>query len=83
MFIRRSDKRKSGRSHCYWALVASYRTERGVRQRIVGYIGDVTGRQARQYKQLVERCDSIQQDFFSPEALPEIALIETRKTHTE
>jgi transposase len=83
MFIRRINKRKSGKSHYYWALVESYRTERGVRQRIVGYIGDVTGRQARQYKQLVEQCDSVQQDFFSPEELPEIAAIETRKTRTE
>ena len=83
MFIRRINKRKSGKSRYYWALVESYRTERGVRQRIVGYIGDVTGRQAGQYKQLVERCDSVQQDFFSPEELPEIATIETRKSHTE
>ncbi len=83
MFIRKINIKKSGKNHYYWALVESYRTERGVRQRIVGYIGDVTGRQARQYKQIVERCDSTQQDFFSPEELPEQATIETRKTRTE
>jgi hypothetical protein len=83
MFIRRIKIKKSGKNHYYWALVESYRTERGVRQRIVGYIGDVTGRKAKQYKQAVERCDSYQQDFFSPEELPEHSTIETRKTRTE
>lgn len=83
MFLRRINIKKSGKNHYYWALVESYRTERGVRQRIVGYIGDVSGKKAKRYKQAVERCDSYQQDFLSPEELPEQALIETRKTRTE
>ena len=83
MFLRRINKRKNGKNHYYWALVESYRTEQGVRQRIVGYIGDVTGKKAKQYKQAIERCDSYQQDFLSPEELPEHCTIETRKTRTE
>jgi len=83
MFIRRLKIKKSGKSHYYWALVESYRTDRGVRQRIVGYIGDVSGSKARRIKQSVERCDSFQQDFFSEEELPEHVEIEARKTRTE
>jgi len=83
MFLRRINRKKSGKNHYYWALVESYRTEKGVRQRIVGYIGDVSHRKAKALKKSTERCDSFQQDFFSPEELPEIAQIQPRKTRTE
>lgn len=39
MFIRPCYKRKNGKKHAYWALVESYRTERGPRQRVVAYLG--------------------------------------------
>lgn len=39
MFIRPCYKRKNGKKHAYWALVESYRTERGPRQRVVSYLG--------------------------------------------
>jgi transposase len=41
MFIRQCYRRKSGKRHAYWALVESYRTSRGPRQRIVSYLGDM------------------------------------------
>lgn len=46
MFIRPCYRRKDGRRHAYWALVESYRTERGPRQRTVAYLGylDEAGR---------------------------------------
>jgi transposase len=36
----------NGKRHAYWALVESYRTERGPRQRVVAYLGQIeeTGR---------------------------------------
>ena len=40
MFIRPCYRRKSGKQHAYWALVESYRTARGPRQRVVAYLGD-------------------------------------------
>jgi len=83
MFLRRFNRKKNGKKHFYWALVESYRTEKGSRQRIVGYIGDVTNGQARRTTQSAERCDSVQQDFFSPEELPEFANVLPRKTRTE
>jgi len=41
MFIRPCYKRKNGKKHAYWALVESYRTQRGPRQRVVSYLGQL------------------------------------------
>lgn len=41
MFIRPCYKRKNGKRHAYWALVESYRSERGPRQRVVSYLGQL------------------------------------------
>lgn len=83
MFLRRINKKKSGKNHYYWALVESYRTERGVRQRIVGYIGDVSRSKARSIEHSLCTCDSYRQDFLSPEELPERVEVQPRKTRTE
>ena len=39
MFVRPCYRQKNGKRHAYWALVESYRTERGPRQRVVAYLG--------------------------------------------
>lgn len=39
MFLRQKFRVKDGKRHAYWALVESYRTERGPRQRIVSWLG--------------------------------------------
>lgn len=46
MFIRQCFRTKNGKRHAYWALVESYRTERGPRQRVVAWLGrmDKAGR---------------------------------------
>src|ERR1043166_6169860 len=41
MFLRRCQRRKSGKKHTYWALVESYRTAQGSRQRVVAYLGEL------------------------------------------
>lgn len=41
MFIRPCYRNKDGKRHAYWALVESYRTERGPRQRVVAYLGQL------------------------------------------
>ena len=83
MYLRRINRKKSGKNHYYWALAESYRTEKGVRQRIVGYIGDVSKKKAAGLKTSVEPCYSYQQDFLSPEELPDEVTIEPKKTRTE
>ena len=42
MFLRRCQRRKSGKTHTYWALVESYRTAQGSRQRVVSYLGELS-----------------------------------------
>lgn len=46
MYLRRWYRRIKGQRKAYWALVESYRTERGPRQRVVAYLGemDASGR---------------------------------------
>jgi hypothetical protein len=44
MFIRPCYRRKNGKRHAYWALCESYRTERGPRQRVVAYLGQLDER---------------------------------------
>ena len=41
MFLRRCIRKKNGKPHTYWALVESYRTARGSRQRVVAYLGEL------------------------------------------
>jgi hypothetical protein len=41
MFLRRCERRKNGKRHTYWALVESYRTAQGSRQRVVSYVGEL------------------------------------------
>ena len=46
MYLRRCYRQKDGKRHGYWALVESYRSSRGPRQRVVAYLGgmDAAGR---------------------------------------
>ena len=41
MFIRPNYRTKNGKRHAYWALMESYRTARGPRQRVVAYLGQL------------------------------------------
>ncbi|MGH7192042.1 MAG: hypothetical protein ACREJM_00740 [Candidatus Saccharimonadales bacterium] len=42
IFLRRFERRKNGKPHTDWALVESYRTAKGSRQRVVAYLGELT-----------------------------------------
>jgi transposase len=46
VFIRPCHRTKNGKRHAYWAIVESFRTDRGPRQRTVAYVGqlDESGR---------------------------------------
>ncbi len=83
MFLRKINIKKDGKSHYYWALVESYRTERGPRQRIVSYLGDVGKNDGVCIKNSIEQIDSCQQDFLSEEELPDRIEINPRKVRTE
>jgi len=44
MYIRPCYREHEGKRYAYWALVESYRTERGPRQRVVAYLGQLDER---------------------------------------
>jgi transposase len=54
MFIRPCYRNKNGKRHAYWALVESYRTERGPRQRVVAYLGQLKDTERRGVKRAAE-----------------------------
>ena len=41
MYLRKFKRHKNGKPHIYWGLVESYRTERGPRQRVAAYLGEL------------------------------------------
>jgi transposase len=55
MFLRRCIRRKSGKRHTYWALVESFRTAKGSRQRIVAYLGELKKSEKNGWAQLCRR----------------------------
>jgi transposase len=69
MFLRRCVRRKNGKAHTYWALVESYRTGRGSRQRVVAYLGELKRSQQSGWAQLGRKLSGRQrpqQSLFDP-----------------
>ena len=57
MFLRRCLRKKNGKPHSYWALVESYRTARGSRQRLVAYVGELKPSERSGWAQLGRRLE--------------------------
>jgi Transposase DDE domain len=57
MFLRRCIRKKNGKPHSYWALVESYRTARGSRQRLVAYVGELKPSERSGWAQLGRRLE--------------------------
>ena len=55
MFLKRLERRKSGKQHTYWALVQSVRTARGSRHRVVAYLGELKKSEQNGWAQLGRR----------------------------
>ena len=55
MFLRRYERRRKGKRHTYWALVESYRTGRGSRQRVVAYLGELKSSEKSGWAELGRR----------------------------
>jgi transposase len=83
MYIRRCYRKKDGKRHAYWALVESYRTARGPRQRVVAWLGamDEAGRIG------VKRCapppSTEQGDLFVEAGEPEWVEIDLKGVRVE
>ncbi len=53
MFLRRYTRTKDGKTHTYYALVESVRTEAGPRQQTVAYLGELNHDQERRWQRTV------------------------------
>ena len=58
MYLRQCYRNKDGKRHAYWALVESYRTVRGPRQRVVAWLGELDehGRLAIRHRERRHTC---------------------------
>lgn len=64
MYLRKINIRKNGKNHPYWALVESYRTANGPRQRVVSYLGEMDAEGRIGIKNAVEGRLDYQEDLF-------------------
>ena len=84
MFIRPIYIRKGRKRHAYWALVESYRTERGPRQRTLAYVGqlDKRGRLGLESAAADKPSGDRQRDFLDAET-PEWVEVDAKRVSTE
>jgi len=66
MYVRRCYREKNGKRHAYWALVQSYRTARGPRQRVVAYLGELDEHGRIGVQQAVQPASTAQEHLFRP-----------------
>lgn len=64
MYLRRCYRNKDGKRHAYWALVESYRTARGPRQRVVSWLGQMDSQGRLGVQQAAQGATGWQQDLF-------------------
>ena len=84
MYLRRCRRSKGEKDHVYWELVESYRTERGPRQRVVAYLGDVGEAKRLGVQQAAKgEAGSWQSRLFDGEGEPEWVEIDTTRVRAE
>jgi transposase len=64
MYIRKTTRIKDGKRHHYWSLVESYRTERGPRQRVVAWLGEMDKAGRLGVEQVAKGSHCVQQNLF-------------------
>lgn len=80
MFLKRCGPSKSNNRHIYWELVESYRTERGPRQRVVAYLGDINETACQDIKQEAEEKKGYWQSrLFDAEGEPDWIAVDTKR----
>jgi len=84
MYLKRCGQTRLKREGVYWELVESYRTERGPRQRVVSYLGNI-GETSRLGVQQTARGDigSWQSRLFNEAGEPEWMEVDARRVHAE
>ena len=82
MYLRRCYRRKDGKRHAYWALVESYRTNRGPRQRVVAWLGVMDERDRLGVKRCAEKNSGYQTGLFT-RAEPEWVEVDLKRVRVE
>src|SRR5260370_16546000 len=82
MYVRRWYRRKDGKRHGYWALVESYRTTRGPRQRVVAWLGVMDERGRLGVKRCAEKNTAYQTGFFT-KTEPEWVEVDVKRVRVE
>ena len=84
MYLKRCGQKKSNREGVYWELVESYRTERGPRQRVMAYLGDIAQAPCLGVKQVAtDQVGSWQSRLFDEGPEPEWVEVDTRRLSVE
>ena len=71
MYIRKTSRIKDGKRHDYWALVESYRTDKGPRQRTVAWLGELDKAGRLGIEKYTKKNTESQQDLFKKTTEPE------------
>ena len=82
MFLRKICVQKDGKPHNYWALVESYRTERGPRQWVVSYLGEMDEAGRLGVENAAEGYPAIQDSLFE-DTTAEWVEVDVRRVRTE
>jgi hypothetical protein len=82
MFLRPCFRFKNGKRHAYWSLVESVRTDRGPRQRVVAYLGQMDA-QARLAVEQAADGGSAQRRLDEPDAPPQWVTVDARRVHVD
>lgn len=83
MFIRPCYRRKNGKRHAYWALMESYRTERGPRQRVVAYLGQLDEPQRLGVKAAAEGKSGPRQKQLFGDVRPQWVEVDVKRVRVE
>jgi transposase len=83
MFIRPCYRTKNGKRHAYWALMESYRTQRGPRQRVVAYLGQLDESQREGVKQAAEGKQGSHQKRLFDEVRPQWVEVDVKRVRVE
>jgi hypothetical protein len=83
MFIRPCYRRKNGKRHAYWALMESYRSERGPRQRVVAYLGQLDEPQRLGVKDAAEGRQGARQKRLFDDVQPQWVEVDVKRVRVE
>jgi transposase len=83
VYIRPCHRSKDGKRHAYWALVESYRTERGPRQRTVAYLGKLQDEVRRGVKHAAQGNAAQRQTELFEKARPEWVEVDPTRVRVE